>query len=108
LVRLVRRRYIAFKLNCAPFISKRELLAIFMEKIAAKIGKEGSEIYNIRIIEYDLNTGIGIVRCNHRALGLLLSVLRDSTEAFGKYSIETQRVSGSIKTLKRKLSIEMH
>ncbi len=63
---------------------------------------EGSESYNTRIIEYDPNTGLGIARCDHRSVSLLLTILRGSTETFGRYGAKTLGVSGSIKTLRRK------
>lgn len=101
LVRLVRRRYIAFKLNRPPLPSRGELLTMLMASIEA-VGREGSEQYHIRVIDYDLNTGRGIVRCDHRAVSLLLSVLRDSAKNLGRYDTKTIGISGSIKTLKRK------
>lgn len=101
LVRLVRRRYIAFRLKRAPYISKRELLMVLTSDMG-EIGGEGSGQHHIRIIDYDPNTGLGIVRCDHRAVSILLSILRDTAKTLGKYDAETIGVSGSIKTLKRK------
>lgn len=101
LVRLVKRRYIAFRLKHAPYFSKRELLMMFMSNVEG-VGREGSEEYHIRIIEYDPSSGLGIIRCDHRAVSLLLNVLKDPTKTLGKYDAETIGVSGSIKTLKRK------
>lgn len=102
LIRLLRRRYIAFKLNHAPPVSKKELLAKLIAKIMTVHGREASEQHRIRIIEYDQHTGLGIVRCDHETANLLRSLLRDSTGIFGEYSVKTLGTSGSIKALRRK------
>jgi len=102
LIRLFRRRYIAFKLSPPPSISKRELLAMLAEKMTATRGGEDLEQHHIRIIRYDQETGLGIVRCDHRAVDLLLSVLKGSTESFGECSVKTMGTSGSIKALRRR------
>ncbi|MFH0897283.1 MAG: Rpp14/Pop5 family protein [Candidatus Bathyarchaeota archaeon] len=101
MVKLFRRRYIAFKLNSAPTISKRELLPMLISNMEA-VSKEDSEQYHIRIIKYDAEIGLGVVRCDHRAVNLLLVVLRNPNKTLGNYDAKTIGISGSIKTLRRK------
>ena len=59
------------------------------------------EKYYIRIIVYDSTTGMGMLRCDHKVVTHLLSMLKDLTIKGSK--VETIRTSGTIKTLKQKL-----
>ena len=106
MTRLFRRRYIAFKLSPAVSISKRELLAKITENITAT-GSGDPEQYYIRIIDYDPNTGLGILRCDHKAANTLLSTLRN-LKVSEETSAKTIRTSGSIKALKQKLPYDKY
>ena len=100
MVKIVRRRYIAFKLKLPKFLPRKELLLILKEKEASALGDKRSEISYIRIIQYDPFRGIGIFRCGHKTV----SAFRNTKKIFGEQDIEVIRVSGSIKSLRRKLS----
>ena len=102
LTRLFRRRYIAFTLTLVTQISKRELLAQIIRKIVTTNSRDPKQ-YHIRIINYDVSTGLGIVRCDHKVTNLLLSILRNLEVCKG-IRLKTIRTSGSIKSLKQKIA----
>lgn len=102
MVKLFKRRYIAIKLSPASSISKRELLTILMKIIATIHDGEDIGQNHVRIIEYDQTTGLGIVRCDHRNVDFLRSILNDTAEAFGVSRVETIGTSGTLKALRRK------
>jgi RNase P/RNase MRP subunit POP5 len=56
-------------------------------------------------VNYNPNVGLGIVRCDHRAVQALSFALNSITEITHKFNVETLGVSGTIKALKRKISI---
>ena len=69
--------------------------------ITATCGVENIEQSHIRVIIYDQTTGVGVVRCNHRNINILRSILNGSAEAFGVRCAETIGVSGTLKALGR-------
>ena len=102
MIRLFRRRYIAFKVYSSIFVSKRELLTILLTKAIALFGRENVERWHIRIIEYDSQTHYGIVRCNHTAVQMLRTLLEEVSQTDGIDNVKTVGISGSLRALKRK------
>lgn len=61
---------------------------------------------HIRIIKYNPNTGLGIVRCDHRTINYLLSFLNDSI--FDNCNIKSILTSGSIRGLEHKINDDLN
>jgi RNase P/RNase MRP subunit POP5 len=57
----------------------------------------------IRVIDYDVETGLGIIRCNQRLVDVLRSFIEKMpTASIDLVSAEVLGVSGTIKALKQK------
>lgn len=98
MVRILKRRYIAFQMNSPQFYSRRELLKIIFSNVEGVQSGENLE-QRFRLIFYDSNTGFGVVRCDHKtALALRCSMELDAEKSF-----KTIKTSGSIKALKQRL-----
>ena len=104
MVKTFRRRYIAFRLTSTIAYSREAIVGALLKTVLSLNQKEyPSDIKYIRVISYDVETGLGIIRCNHR----LVDVLRSSFEkmpatSIGLVSAEVLGVSGTIKALKQK------
>jgi RNase P/RNase MRP subunit POP5 len=85
LIRRIKRRYIAFRI-IDGYPTKNNLIRCI------EFGLKGIKL---QIIEYDENTGQGIIRCGHKSV-------RDIIDFLNSVSITVIGVSGTIKTLRRK------
>jgi RNase P/RNase MRP subunit POP5 len=62
----------------------------------------GADRRFIRIIKYDAETGLGIIRCGHNSVNQFLYSIREGRGLPIDLKIKTLGTSGSIKALKRK------
>ena len=89
------------------YYSKEEILGALIKNALSFSQKEyQSDMRYTRLIIYDVETGLGIIRCNHK----LLDVTRSSIEKLPNVltslvNAEVLGVSGTIKTLKRKFLV---
>lgn len=101
-VKTVRRRYIAFKVEGET--SKRELEEAIRGSVERLYGLNGLWKLEPTLIEFDEESRIGIVRCNHRGLPWMRAALTALTEIKGsKVAIHVLRVSGTLRALRRRL-----
>ena len=54
------------------------------------------------VIKFDVETGVGILRCGHDSLNQIVLAIQESGERLKEIKMRTWGTSGSIKTLKRK------
>jgi RNase P/RNase MRP subunit POP5 len=107
LVKLFRKRYIAFRLDPARIISRRGIFTLFMKSLTEIQDHNTLDSIHLRIISYNRNTGFGILRCDHRAVEALSIALNSITKVDYEFNVEILGVSGTIKALKRKKSISI-
>lgn len=102
-VRNVRRRYIAFKVVSGSPVSEARLWAAVESQLRLLYGAKGSYEADLRLIEYEPEALRGVLRCSHDHLTQTRAALTHLTEIGGSpASIQVLRVSGTIKTLRRK------
>lgn len=102
-VRNHRRRYLAIRVYSDHSHSEEELANAIEEKIRFLYGVKGSSDTRFRMIEYSREEGRGIVRCSHDMLTEMRATLAHVSAIGDKpASIQVLRVSGTIKSLRRK------
>jgi len=102
-VRNVRRRYIAFKVVSGSPVSEAHLWGAIEHQLRLLYGVKGSYEADLRLIEYEPEALSGVLRCSHEHLTQTRAALAHLTEIGGvPTSIQVVRVSGTIKTLRRK------
>ncbi len=102
MVKLIRRRYIAFQLMPRTNISKRKIYEALTRNFSVSNNGRGEGQRHIRVIDYDAETGLGIIRCGHKSIGQLLHSIREAKGVLAELNMRTTGTSGTIKTLKRK------
>jgi RNase P/RNase MRP subunit POP5 len=100
LIRLIRKRYIAFKIVTDARISKRKINEALLRNVS--LNKNGEVKPYLRVIDYDAERGLGIIRCGHNLIGQLLHSQLRIEGVSTELNIKTLGTSGSIKALKRK------
>jgi len=95
----MRRRYLAIKFNPNYISSKKQFFKKLTTNLALTLKYAAYQNLNIRIIEFDSDTGFCIVRTDHRDV----TALREAIKIFDGVNLKSIKTSGSIKTLKQKL-----
>lgn len=105
-VRGIRRRYIAFLTHSDEDIEGSSLFDSIERKIHFLYGVTGSSRINYKPIDYSDN--IAIIRCNHISVPLMRTVIAHIQEIDEKpVMLQVLRVSGTIRTLRRKLVFDI-
>jgi RNase P/RNase MRP subunit POP5 len=102
-VRGVRRRYLLFHLTGSANVNSESLKKIVHDSIHRIYGIKGLMNADLKLIEFNLKSHIGILRCSHdftRELRVALAFIREINSK--PASINVRGVSGTIKSLKKK------
>jgi RNase P/RNase MRP subunit POP5 len=98
-VRLLRRRYLAIRVEGEEAPSRDEIEALI--RVLASSGRVNPTF--LRLIGYDSESRLGIVRCSHRSVDDVKVALSAVTDIFGKHvTVRIFGVSGTIRALRRK------
>jgi RNase P/RNase MRP subunit POP5 len=101
-VRGVNRRYLAIKIYSENEVKEKDLFNAIEEKINFLYGVVGASRINYRPIGFE--DGIAIIRCNHLWVSQMRSVIAHIKEInFFPVMLQVIRISGTIKTLKKKI-----
>lgn len=99
-----RRRYIAIQIESHKTFMKRDIKEAIWDSVFKLFGEYGASQTSLEMIEYDPEKKQAIIRCSHLALELvkasLVAVVKINNE---KSTIHIIRVSGTIKSLRRKM-----
>ena len=101
MIKQIKRRYIAFQIMPHRIFAKKDLQNLLINEIATGTNEPLRRRPYIRVIEFDRESGYGILRCGHVSLNQLLQSLHESGK-LKQLKLRTLGTSGSIKTLKRK------
>lgn len=102
-VRGVRRRYILFKLHGQAEPGEDELWETVQSHVRLLYGLSGLAEAQLKLIEYKPEEKTGILRCSHTSLTRVRAALAHITLfEDAPAALQVQRVSGTIKALKRK------
>ena len=78
---------------------RNEILSSITKIVLEKHGEFELKNASLRIIKYDLHTGLVIIRCGHKSIQKVKDALNIMTKPA---RIELIGISGTLKTLKRK------
>ena len=100
-----KRRYLALKILGDASLDERDVISSVWGSILQLFGEYGASQTQLSLIEYDQETRQAILRCSHEALDLVKASIVAVTEIDnGKAAAHTVLVSGTLKSLKRKIS----
>lgn len=99
-----RHRYLGFKILSSTPIGKREVDEGIRRSIAELFGAYGLSRIEPKVIEYDEERSMGILRCNRPHLPMLRASLASIT-SIGRdpAALFVLRVSGTLKSLRKDL-----
>ena len=102
-VRNIRRRYIKFKIYLINEINEIDVFEGIRTNIKELYGLKGLINSDPKLIEYDSVKKTGILRCTHKELRNTRAAIASITKIQdSELAIHVLKVSGTIKTLKRK------
>ncbi len=105
-VRSTRRRYLWIHVETEVPLEAETLDASIESKIHFLYGVNGAVEINHRLIEFITEGSDAIIRCNHTGLNQMRTALAHISEINGEPTrIDVMLVSGTIKTLKKKMSL---
>lgn len=104
-VRSVRRRYLWVHIETDAELDRETLDNAIDAEIHFLYGVKGAVDINYRLIDYNSEPHDAIIRCNHIKLNDMRAALAHLSElGGGPARLDVRLVSGTIKTLKKKMS----
>jgi len=106
LPKIVRRRYIAVRIDSDQTIERKDFIRAVWSSILRLFGEHGASQTELKIIDYDPAKGLAVLRCSHKALPMIKASIPCITHiGASPVAIHVERVSGTLKALRRKLSL---
>lgn len=103
MVRLIRRRYLALKIDCAEPLEQWLVWDAVLGAVLRLFGEVGASRVSLRLIHFESEAGYLVVRCSHKALPMVRAAIASVTRIGNKpAAVHVLMVSGTLKTLKRK------
>ena len=103
--KLVRRRYIAVEISSDRMFDGRDVREAVLDSVLRLFGEYGASRSEIALIEYAQESKQAIFRCSHEALDLVKASIVAMTEIGGeKATVRIMLISGTLKSLRRKIS----
>lgn len=100
----LRRRYLALKAEDDQFFYGRDLMDALWSMVYQLFGEFGASQTGLSKVKLDEEKGVLIVRCSHKALGIVRASVAAVTEINGKRAIiHVVGVSGTLNGLREKL-----
>ncbi len=105
--RRVRRRYLAIKVLSEKHASRGEVIDAVWNAVLRLFGEYGASQTNLRFIEFDSRRDYAVLRCSHAALEMVRASIVSITEIDRKRAVfHVLGVSGTLRSLRRKVSLE--
>jgi ribonuclease P/MRP protein subunit POP5 len=105
LLKRVKRRYLAIKIDSSESFSSKEIMDAVWNAILKLFGEYGASQTGLRLIDYDVERKIVIIRTAHTTLTTVRAATASITQIEGKpASLHILTVSGTIKALHKKLN----
>lgn len=102
MVKQMRRRYLAFRIDSERPTTRREVLNLLSQELRFIKSIGGNRVF-MRLLEYDSERCLGIIMCGHRSVETTRRLTENINEKNrGRISIQIIGVSGTIKSLKQK------
>lgn len=105
MTRLVRRRYLALKIDCEEPVEPKAVSDVVWNAFLRLFGEVGAGQAGLYMIEYDERKRFGVLRCSHKALPMVRAAIASITRIGGTpAAVHVIRVSGTLKALSRKMT----
>ncbi|MCX6798818.1 MAG: hypothetical protein NTW59_01835 [Candidatus Diapherotrites archaeon] len=99
-----KRRYILFELAGGSAVSPKEAFDIVMGACRSALGLETLKKEGIWFIEFNPQSGKGIVRCSHKTAAVVREAIEAVPAKNSGFSAKTLATGGTLRRLKPKLS----
>ncbi|UCE29675.1 MAG: hypothetical protein JSV85_02865 [Candidatus Bathyarchaeota archaeon] len=101
-----RRRYLHLAIESEQLVTEEDVTNSIWSALLRLFGEYGTSHVNLTLIEYSRQRNYAIVRCSHKALGMVRASITSIIEINGKPSaIHVVAVSGTLKALRRKAAM---
>jgi RNase P/RNase MRP subunit POP5 len=106
-VRGIRRRYLLFYVTGEHPVNEKAIWETTRDSILILYGVKGFSLIDPNLIEYNAETRNGIIRCTHETTKFMRASLASIMNVSGSpAAVRVQRISGTIKALRRKAGIK--
>ena len=103
--RQVRRRYLALQVECKDKLQEKEVADALWNASLRLFGEIGLSQAGLYLVHFDSENNHAILRCSHKSLPMIRAAVASVTKIDDRpAAVHVLRVSGSLKTLSRKLS----
>ncbi|RLI41809.1 hypothetical protein DRO59_05910 [Candidatus Bathyarchaeota archaeon] len=104
MLKKVRRRYLALKIECDGTLNSREFINAVWNAVLTLYGECGASKTNLNLIDYDSEEKLAVIRVAHATVEMIRAALASITRIGNKsVAIHVLTVSGTIKALHRKM-----
>lgn len=105
MTRLVRRRYLALKIDCEEPLEPRMVSDAVWNAVLRLFGEVGAGHAGLFLVKYDANKRLAVLRCSHTALPMVRAAVASITKIGDvPAAVHVLRVSGTLKALARKMA----
>lgn len=101
MVKLLRKRYIGFRIMSEKPYTRHEILKLILEELRL-IGRNDANKIRVRLLEYEEEKCVGILQCGHESVDKIRRLLDSVNEKNREVMIKSLGVSGTVKSLRRK------
>lgn len=103
MTRIVRRRYLALKVDSEETFDLRAVSDAVWDAVLRLFGEIGAGQAGLYMVGSDKEKSYMVLRCSHRALPMVRAAIASITKVGGKpATVHVLRVSGTLKALNRK------
>lgn len=104
MLRKMRRRYLALKIDSNETFSSREFMGGVWDVILKLYGEYGASRTGLALIDYDTEKKFAILRTAHTTLSMVRAALASITKIGDKpVAVHVLKVSGTIRALYKKI-----
>lgn len=109
MLKKVRRRYLALKIESTENFNPRELINAVWNAVITLYGEHGASKTNLTLIDYDSDEKLAVIRVAHTTVEMIRAALASITRIEDKsVAIHVLMVSGTIKALYKKIKHYTH
>jgi len=105
LTKWVRKRYLALKVECEEAVDQRAVSDAVWNTVLRLFGEVGVSQAGLYLVRFDKERSYVVLRCSHKALPMVRAAVASMTKIDNQpAAIHVLRVSGSLKTLSKKVT----
>lgn len=105
MTRLVRRRYLALKVDSEEQLEPSAVSDAIWNAVLRLFGEVGASQAGLYTVRSDKESSLIVLKCSHKALPMVRASVASITNVDGKRAaIHVLRVSGTLKALSRKVA----